>query len=315
MLTEMVPVDRIVSEIGRYIKAGATHYLLLNTSDIRPVSMTTKAVMDIAWNGLPAATAGESDKFYRQWSSQEFGEKAAAPVAGIYKDYFNAPAHFSFGPGPAHEYGDNDYHTQARLLLLSHMIDSPLYSIPSQAPKWVMPRIFGLRGGTGKEWLPAAVKAEIQRCGEAQPRWDALWKRAMKAEPLVAPDRRPFYRAHVLAMIAINRESNRILSLVAEAIQNAENGDTAKARDAAQRALRAFDEIQRAEAEAEYGKWKNWYQGDWLTGIHRTSELVQIFLKQLDDRLSPLPPPILWSGWEAYYHIMHYEGDRSADVK
>lgn len=314
-LTEMVPVERIDSELGRYIKAGATHYLLLNTSDIRPVSMTTKAVMDIAWKGLPHAATGESDKFYHQWSSQEFGEKAASQVAEIYKDYFNAPAHFSFGPGPSHEYGDNYYHTQARLLLLSHMIDSPLYSIPSQAPKWVMPRIFGLRGGTGKAWLPAAVKAEIQRCGEAQPRWDALWKRALDAEPLVAPDRRPFYRAHVLAMIAINRESNRILSLVGEAIQDDDAGDKAKARDAGERALRAFDEIQRAETEAEYGKWKNWYRGDWLTGIPRTRELVQIFLKQLEDPLSPLPPPILWSGWEAYYHIMHYEGDRSADVK
>lgn len=314
-LTEMVPVKRIDSELGRYIKAGATHYLLLNTSDIRPVSMTTKAVMDIAWKGLPHAATGESDKFYHQWSSQEFGEKAASQVAEIYKDYFNAPAHFSFGPGPSHEYGDNYYHTQARLLLLSHMIDSPLYSISSQAPKWVMPRIFGLRGGTGKAWLPAAVKAEIQRCGEAQPRWDALWKRALDAEPLVAPDRRPFYRAHVLAMIAINRESNRILSLVGEAIQDGDAGDKAKARDAGERALRAFDEIQRAETEAEYGKWKNWYRGDWLTGIPRTRELVQIFLKQLEDPLSPLPPPILWSGWEAYYHIMHYEGDRSADVK
>ena len=21
---------------------------------------------------------------------------------------------------------------------------------------------------------------------------------------------------------------------------------------------------------AEYGKWKNWYRGDWLTGVYRT---------------------------------------------
>ena len=43
----MVPVERIYDELGRYIKAGATHYMLLNTSDLRPVSMTTKAVMDL----------------------------------------------------------------------------------------------------------------------------------------------------------------------------------------------------------------------------------------------------------------------------
>ena len=43
----------IQSELGRYIKAGATAYFLVNTSDIRPVAMTTRAVMDIAWGGVP----------------------------------------------------------------------------------------------------------------------------------------------------------------------------------------------------------------------------------------------------------------------
>ncbi len=52
-LSEMVPVDRIYSEFGRYIKAGATQYMLLNTSDIRPVSMTAKVIMDTAWGGVP----------------------------------------------------------------------------------------------------------------------------------------------------------------------------------------------------------------------------------------------------------------------
>jgi hypothetical protein len=48
-LTEMVPVERSLSELGRYIKAGATAYFLLNTSDIRPVSMSIRAMMDAAW--------------------------------------------------------------------------------------------------------------------------------------------------------------------------------------------------------------------------------------------------------------------------
>jgi hypothetical protein len=73
-LTEMVPVDRILSELGRYIKAGATQYLLLNTSDIRPVVMTSKVVMDLAWKGLPKEGT-DSTQVYRQWAAQEFGEK------------------------------------------------------------------------------------------------------------------------------------------------------------------------------------------------------------------------------------------------
>ena len=315
-LTEMVPVERIISELGRYIRGGATQYLLLNTSDIRPVSMTTKAVMEVAWKGLPPETAGESDQFYRRWSSEEFGAKAASKVAEVYKEYFNAPARFD---KPEHEYGDQFYHTEARRMMLSYMIDSPLYSLPSQAPKWMPSRIFGFGVGlapeTGKERLREAIKNEIQQCGEAQPRWDAVWKRALEVEPLVSPDRRSFYRAHVLAMIAINRESNRILYQVAKAIQQAEMGQTSPAGQSAEQALQAFEGIHEAEAAAEYGKWKNWYRGDWLTNVDRTHQLLQIFSEFLGNHLSPLPAPVFWNGWEAYYHIMHYEGDRSADVQ
>jgi hypothetical protein len=314
-LTEMVPVERTFSELGRYIKAGATQYLLVNSSDIRPVSMSVRAVMDAAWKGLPSG-AEPADEFYRQWSSEEFGEKAAPKVAELYKEYFKAPAHFG---DPAREYGDQLYHTEARRMLLTYMIDSPLYALPSQAPKWVPPRIvgsgFGASRPTGKEWLGEAVTREIQQCGDAQARWDAVWKKALAIESLIPVARRPFYRSQVLAMIAINRESNRILFLVSKAIQDAESGKMSEAHKKVDQALRAFDEIQRAEAAAEYGKWKNWYRGDWLTGIYRTRELVQVFAKFLDDPLTHIAPPVVWDGWEAYYHIMHYEGDRSADVE
>ena len=61
---------------------------------------------------------------------------------------------------------------------------------------------------------------------------------------------------------------------------------------------------------AEYGKWKNWYRGDWLTGVYRTHELVQDYADHLKDPMAKLPAPASWSGWEAYFHIMEYEDDR-----
>jgi hypothetical protein len=316
-LTEMVPVERIMSEMGRYITAGATQYFLVNTSDIRPVPMTIKAAMDVAWRGFPTESAEATDRFYRLWSSQQFGEKAAAKITDIYKQYFAAPAHFG---DPAREYGDQLYHTEVRRMLLTYMIDSPLYSIPSQAPKWEPPRILGPRFGpspaTGKEWLRDAVTREIQQCGDAQSRWDAVWKHALAAEALVLPARLPFYRAQVLTMIAINRNSNRILFLISKAIQEADNGKLIEARRDVARALQGFDEIERLQAGAEYGKWKNWYAGDWLTGIYRTRQIVEVFSSFLQNPVQThLAPPVVWDGWEAYYHIMHYEQDRAVDIK
>jgi len=316
-LTEMVPIERSLSEIGRYIKAGATEYYLVNTSDIRPVSMSIRAVMDAVWKGLPGASA-PAEEFYRQWSVQEFGEKAAPKLVELYKEYFKSPAHSG---DPPHEYGDQLYHTEARRMLLTYMIDSPLYALPSQAPKWEPARILDgeLASGSarlsGKEWLAQAIARNVQQCGDAQPRWDAIWKKALALEPVIPIPRQNFYREQVLAMIAINRESNRGLFLVSKAIEDAESGRKSQAHDEAQEAIAALEEIHRAEVAAEYGKWKNWYRGDWLTGVERTRELLQIFSKFLDDPQTYIAPPLLWDGWEAYYHIMHYEGDRSADVK
>jgi hypothetical protein len=312
-LTEMVPVDRILSELGRYIKAGATQYLLLNTSDLRPVVMTSKVVMDVAWKGLPQGGADAGGQVYRQWAAEEFGEKAASQLADVYKGYFDAPVHFGH---PALEYGDQLYHTETRQMVLTYMIDSPLYSVPSQGPKWEPARMLGDRSDrpAGKAWLHETVAKEIQQCGEAQPRWDAVWTKALAAEPLVAPERRSFYRAQLLTMITINRESNRTLLEVSKAIQDADGGQMLEAKQAASRALSALDKVRQAQVSAEYGKWKNWYRGDWLTGVYQTQQVVRTFSAFLNDPLTHLQPPVVWSNWEAYYHIMHYEGDRSADV-
>jgi len=277
--------------------------------------MSIRAVMDSVWKGVPSG-ADRAAEFYRQWSNEQFGEKVAERLAELYKEYFHAPAHFG---DPLHEYGDQLYHTEARRMLLAYMIDSPLYAIPSQAPKWSAARIldgFGLPSNplTGKEWLSQTIVKEIQQCGDAQPRWDAVWKKALALEPLVPIARRIFYREQVLAMIAINRESNRILFLTSKAIQDATNGNKAQAHQEIDQALASFDQIQRAEEAAEYGRWKHWYRGDWLTGVYRTRQLVETFSKFLDDPETHIVPPVLWDGWEAYYHIMHYEGNRSADV-
>jgi hypothetical protein len=91
-------------------------------------------------------------------------------------------------------------------------------------------------------------------------------------------------------------------------------GQIAEARQTTSRALNALAAVHHAQVSAEYGKWKNWYRGDWLTGVYQTHQVVQTFAAFLNDQLTHFQPPVIWSNWEAYYHIMHYEGDRSVDV-
>jgi hypothetical protein len=320
-LSEMVPVSRIYSEFGRFIKAGATKYMLLNTSDIRAVSMTAKAIMDVAWRGVPSG-GDATGQYYHDWSAYEFGDKAAPALAKVYADYFKAIPHIPAGQhGAGDDYGDQLYHSETQQLLLSTMVSAPYYALAAQDPKWSPVHILGLNldpsywHQIGPDYVSQTAAREINICGGAQAGWDAVWKDALAAEKLVTPDRRPYYDYEVLTMIAINRDSNRTLYLVSKAVTDYRAGDQAKARAEAQEALAALDEIHGLEVKAEYGKWKHWYRGEWLDGIDHTRELVADFLRYLDDPTMTLPLPVLSDGWQGYYHIMHYEGDQAVDVK
>ena len=306
-LSELTPVQRIFASLGRFQKAGATSFLLVNTSDLRPVTMGASAVLDFGWQG---AAIGTSDSFYARWAGEEFGAKAAPRVAAVYKAYFDAPARL---PGSGNPYGDNYYHTVARALVRNVLVQWSTYWLPGQMPPWARPRVSNVP--YDPNWAQKQAEQEIEACGGAQPRWDAVWRQAQAAQPEVAANRRLFYQAGVLTMITINRQSNQMLLSLAKAIVALHKGDHATAVAEANAALEAIDAIQQAEARAEYGKWKNWYRGDWLTGVNRTRQLLLDFAASLKNPDAPVPAPIDLNNWEAYYHIQHYEGERTVDVK
>jgi hypothetical protein len=317
-LSEMIPVRRIYAQLGRYIRARATAYFLLNVSNIRPVAMTTEAAMDVAWKGVPT---GGAAGYYQRWARREFGARAAPTLARVYAQYFRAFDPVHTGPRAGQSYGDEFFFHQAQHLLISTMVQPPYYFFDGQAPKWTPIRILdaGLHKPffihMGPKWLPYALRRDIGFCAPARQRWRAVWKAALAAEPLVTPTRRQYYEAEMLTMIAINRDGVRILYRVGRAIREYRHGATAAALTEVRGTLPLFAQIRAMERRAEYGKWKHWYRGEWLVGIRHTRALVLDFIHYLHDPTTILPPPFLDNGWQGYYHIMQFEGNRTVDVR
>lgn len=307
-LSELTPVDRMFSSLKRFQRAGATSFLLVNTSDIRPVTMGTRAVLDFGWKG---AALGSSDAYYGDWSATEFGAGAAPLVAQVLKAYFAAPAEVA-GTSPT-PYGDSYYHYTAREMLRHAMIQWPVYGLPDQAPVWKAPYVG--RVPFDPQAALTAAERELKACGEARSRWDAVWTQAQAASRSVEADRRAFYQASVLTMIEINRESNLMLYYASAATVALHNGDRTAASQQIALALQALDAIKHAESLAEYGKWQHWYRGDWLTGVDHTRDVAMQFASYLRDPSGPMQPPVEWSAWEAYYWIQHYQGTRTVDVQ
>ena len=129
----------------------------------------------------------------------------------------------------------------------------------------------------------------------------------------VAPARRRYYEAQMLAMIAINRDSVRILYRVGRAIEAYRRGHSALALAHVRRTLPLFAQLRHLEHGAEYGRWKHWYRGEWLVGIRHTRALVGDFIHYLHDPTLRLPPPFLDNGWHGDYPLPPSQGPRTAD--
>jgi len=313
-LAEMVPVERIRSEFDRFIKADATRFALVNVSDLRAVAMTAKATMDMAWGGV--ANDKRAHDHYRGWAAVQFGRRAAEPVAGLYESYFRAIPHAAPGKGYGEgmELGDEHFHLLSRELLLRTMVSPPYYRSFGQTPQWRAMTAFDLDDDEPGKWIDETIARELVICRAAAPDWDALLRKAQPIERLVEPDRRNYYRYAILTMIAVNRNSNAMLVAVCEAVKAAREGRTAEAGRMADAALGQLDELDRYMAFATYGRWQHWWRGEWLTNVASTRDQLETFKKWLADPIGVTPLPVLDVDWQAYYRILHYQGNRTVNV-
>jgi Glycosyl hydrolase family 115 len=270
--TEMVPLERIQRELGRAASAGATGWLLVNTSNVRPVLMTTRAVMELAWNPAAWSSADAGRRYLQRWSREEFGARAAPAIERYYQSYFAAPARY--GPEEDATAGDNLYHTLARNMLLTLLAGSSGFE-------------FRLHPRVDFEGIDFATIDDLttktrDACRAADARWVATRSLALEAKPLVSAGRSDYFQAAILTPVDVHLHLNRMVIALSEMYQSPD----ASVRVA--RLAQAIAETEAAEAAlhaAEYGKWKGFYTaGDWLVDTARTIALERAYLDQLQGR-------------------------------
>ena len=297
-LTERVPVERIQRELGRAARAGATHYLLDNTANVRPVVMTTRAVMELAWQADAWITQGKAEQsslYLEKWCREEFGAAASSAVQDYYRAYFAAPARY--GPAEDETMADNYYQTIARFMLLHFIAGDNTSPIKS------------FRGLGDFASLKSMGALMVRATEDADPRWQRARMLAEKARPLVRADRRDFFQANVLTQVELKLHSNRMLMHLARAA-----GDLTGPEHAVH-IRAAMDEgakVQEALRAAEYGKWGGFYTaGDWLVNVPLTMAMLKAYQGKLEGREIP-KNIMIWvpDSGHGYPLIKAYQGDQ-----
>jgi len=283
-LTEMVNPGRIYNQVGRFVKAGATAFFLVNVSDVRPVPLSTDCAMKLAWNAKPYLDKTDEQNmlaFYEDWSTRQFGVDVGRQVSEVYKDYFNCPYMNDTGLK-----GEN--YVQGRMRL---MFDKAMPLVKENKP---------LSEDVRKR------RAELfALSSEGLVHMEKLLKKAEKLVPLIPAERRDFYQSHVLLQIRIHVISLTALKAGCQALTAYESGAKAKAISYVESQLQVFDTIYPELHKAEYGKWAAWFEGECFLGLERTRIKIADMLAVLKGEPEPVKP-YRWEDY-SYEDLYHYQ--------
>jgi hypothetical protein len=296
--TDRVPLERMARELGRAVRADATNYLLINTANVRPVVMTTRAVMELAWQADPWLVTQQTDLsplYLGKWCREEFGDSASPILQDYYRAYFAAPARY--GKQEDETMADNYYQTVARRLVQGLIAGNDTSPVP------------GFRGVPDFANLKGMGSFLAKITGEADSRWSNARLLAEKARPLVPAERQDFFQANVLSQVDYHIHANRMLMHLAQAAADLHGAGQASQMHAA---IAEGEKLQDALRAADYGKWKNFYTtGDWLLDVPLTMALMRAYQGKLEGK--EVPENLLVRAEDAalgYSMIKAYQGDQ-----
>jgi hypothetical protein len=309
--TEMIPLERIQRELGRAASAGATEYFLVNTSNFRPVVMTTRAVMELAWNPKPwiDARSDESSAYLKKWSAEEFGAKAAPAVEKYYDAYFKAPAKYATGEDAV--LGDNFDQTLSQLLLVALIEGNAGEFRVGPGDRFRdLAEMSAYLLGSDHQFQNVADLAAFLRpiCQEADGRWQSAQAMANAARPSIPAGRAQFFQANVLTQVGVRMHGNRMVLDLAEAAGSTTDAERVARVEAA---IGEGQALMTALRAADYGKWRGFYtDGDWLVDVPLTLEITQAYLDQIKG-VRVVPENLLIrveDGGFGYHMITAYQG-------
>lgn len=294
-LTEMVPVSRIQQEMGRAVRAGATEYFLLNTSDFKPVMMSAQAALNIAWQAEPWLQDDDyHQKYLHDWFGKQFGKQIASQLKQIYNQYYLSPA--KYGPDETYRMGDN-YYTRMVKLYCRRMETGDTTTYMEKVDN--------------NQSVSENARILLDICNQAAPRWDSLYREARDLITEIPENRQDFYQAHVLTPIEIHLYGNKMLIGTMQAFLEE---DQEQKIELLNRATVQIDCILASFTRAEYGKWHNFYQNDFMTGFRGARKCIQLTMAKYQNRKTYEDISNYINDWDLWDLVKSYQGNQEISL-
>lgn len=299
-LGEMVPIDRTISQFLPVIQQSkSTTVVIDNVSDLRPVPLTTAALMALVWDPEPffnaSSPAVAAADFTARFAAQQLhlpggaANPTAAAFAGLWARFFALPYIYA---GLSDNFYANELRNQAykgsQGVSASGKVDP---GVVSDARKAVAAL------SNGSDASGASVVAAL----------DQLLADARALAPSIPPSRVGWYTSHTLTQFGLHAACGHALVALRDALVAGAEGDWAGARTAGATALDSANGVLGAlrtgEAASAPDTWRGLYAGDFLVDLQVARDSILRLVAALEAPGAALPlPPVdnseLWYKWD-----------------
>jgi hypothetical protein len=299
-LVEWAPLRRIQSEYLRYQDTGATHYMLINVSNLRPFAISASIATRWLYDGIDPQ---DPDAAIRRFFQREMGLPWEPALEWHESHTLGAPA---FGRMPGCIVGD-----EGPITLTLRILDS-IFRPESLTLEQTMDKVRGFVLSDrirGADDLGHAIRQTI-----------ANYAQTVRLAERLAAAAKPEFREYVAYAVVFQTRYLHTLWRMAEATLDAkiaqQSGDLAKALLALERALSLSDEQHRLLEEVSRGKWLGFYACGVISPTRLPSKRIRWALDVLRGFADAPPGPRSDAdqAYDIYHEVKSYQGNRRENV-
>jgi hypothetical protein len=251
-MVEGTSLDKLYFNFRAAVDKGDTAYVILNVSNVRAFPIGIEAVARMAWD----FEAFDSKAYLDRWITRGFGAASLNAVRSVYKAFMRAYPELDATLIPGRRVLLDGVARRRGLDFIDIINEVPHDpSFAGVAGRWATVTQEPTRDD------PAAFVAfhrDLLESGLAE--WEVVYEKIFEALPLVATDRRRYFKDHFVLQWTIISGLYRWAHHLALAAEAKLNG--AAFATHVEHAAHTMRRLLVDRQQAEYGKWQHWYRGD-----------------------------------------------------
>jgi hypothetical protein len=271
----------------RYVESKIKHPLtfsVVNAGNIREHVLELSSNAAMMWN----TASYKTDDFLKEYCKTYFGDSFANDIASLYKEFYYSywGPRKAFLPGFDRQYIFQDMRYARGIEQICALWDYPYLENPFNDKNQ---GLYGAMDTGGRQYnivpadnnTPNQVEATIIGTEESAVHFQNVGKRADVIYQQLPLQKQVFFNDDIRLQAMFMSEVNKALNNIVRAYKEKHNGETAQCKTHVEMALKSVMNLKDIKAQADHGRFNDWYENDKNFNINGLLKRIMAILKKI----------------------------------